>query len=197
MVLLSGQPIKFRGVNRHDSDPVTGYTISPEQLIRDLTVMKQHNINAIRTSHYPNAPWMPELCDRYGFYVIAESDVEAHGTVMLYPELPMPADRLKQTFSIVPRDPMFKEAILDRVQRNVLRDRNHACIVMWSLGNEAGYGPAFEQAGSWVKTYDPTRLCHYEGTLYAQEDSDTSIPDVVSPHVSKRQGSGRLLRTKT
>ncbi|HPJ03203.1 MAG TPA: glycoside hydrolase family 2 TIM barrel-domain containing protein [Candidatus Limiplasma sp.] len=180
VVLLNGQPIKFRGVNRHDSDPVTGYTISPEQLTRDLTVMKQHNINAIRTSHYPNAPWMPELCDRYGFYVIAESDIEAHGTVMLYPEQPMPADRLKQTFSIVPRDPMFREAILDRVQRNVLRDRNHASIVMWSLGNEAGYGPAFEEAGRWVKACDPTRLCHYEGTLYAQEDSDASIPDVVS-----------------
>ena len=180
VVLLNGNPVKFRGVNRHDTDPVTGYTISSEQLIRDLTVMKRHNINAIRTSHYPNAPWMPELCDRYGFYVVAESDVETHGTVMLYPDQPMSRERLQQTFSIAPRDPMFFKAILDRVQRNVIRDKNHASVVMWSLGNEAGYGPAFEEAGRWVKRYDPTRLCHYEGMFYAQEDSDTSIPDVIS-----------------
>ncbi|MBE0600473.1 MAG: beta-galactosidase, partial [Firmicutes bacterium] len=180
VVLLNGKPVKFRGVNRHDSDPVTGYTISPEQLIRDLTVMKRHNINAIRTSHYPNAPWMPELCDKYGFYVIAESDIESHGTVMLYHERPMPQERLKQMFSIVPRDPQFQQAILDRVQRNVKRDLNHACVLMWSLGNEAGYGPAFEAAGRWVKGFDPTRLCHYESMLYALADSDTSIPDVIS-----------------
>ncbi len=180
VVLLNGRPVKFRGVNRHDSDPVTGYAISREQLIRDLTVMKQHNINAIRTSHYPNAPWMPELCDRYGFYVIAESDVESHGTVTLYPEQPMPMERLKQVFSIVPADPQFKQAILDRVQRNVKRDQNHACIIMWSLGNESGYGSAFEAAGRWVKTYDSTRLLHYESARYALEGCDTSIPDVFS-----------------
>ncbi len=177
VVLLNGKPVKFRGVNRHDSDPVTGYAISPEQLVRDLRVMKRHNINAIRTSHYPNAPWMPELCDRYGFYLISESDIEAHGTVMLYGCGDM---NLKQKFSIVPRSPMFQEAILDRVQRNVLRDENRPCILLWSLGNEAGFGPAFEKAGRWVKDYDPTRLCHYEGMFYAQEDSDTSMLDVVS-----------------
>ena len=180
VVLLNGKPIKFHGVNRHDSDPVTGYTISPAQMIRDLTVMKRHNVNAIRTSHYPNAPWMPELCDRYGFYLIAESDVESHGTVSLYPEQPMGRARLRRTFSIIPRDPMFFKAINDRVRRNVLRDENHPCILLWSLGNESGYGPALEAAGRWVKAYDPSRLCHYEGALYAQEDSDTSIPDVVS-----------------
>ncbi len=180
VVLLNDTPIKFRGVNRHDSDPVTGYTISPQQLVRDLTVMKRHNINAIRTSHYPNAPWMPELCDRYGFYVIAESDIESHGTVMLYPEQPMPMERLKKTFSIVPSTPMFYPAILDRVQRNVHRDQNHACVVMWSLGNEAGYGPGFEEAARWLKAYDPTRLCHYEGMFYALEGSDTTLPDVIS-----------------
>ncbi len=177
VVLLNGQPVKFRGVNRHDSDPETGYTISPEQLLRDLRVMKAHNVNAIRTSHYPNAPWMPELCDRYGFYVLAESDIESHGTVTLYGRR---IEDLKRDFSIVPRDPMFAEAILDRVQRNVLRDENHPCVIFWSLGNEAGFGPAFEKAGRWVKAYDPSRLCHYEGMFYAQEDSDTSVTDVIS-----------------
>lgn len=180
VVLFNGQPIKFRGVNRHDSDPVTGYAVSRDQLIRDLTVMKRHNINAIRTSHYPNAPWMPELCDRYGFYVVAESDIESHGTVTLYPELPITRERLNRVFGIVPGEPMFKEAILDRVRRNVKRDQNHACVVMWSLGNEAGYGPAFEAAGRWVKEYDSTRLCHYEGIYHAPPGCDTSIPDVFS-----------------
>ncbi len=177
VVLLNGSPVKFHGVNRHDSDPKTGFIISQEQLIRDLQVMKQHNINAIRTSHYPNAPWMPELCDRYGMYLISESDVESHGVVMLYADHGM---NLKQRFSLIARDPMFEEAIADRVRLNVQRDRNHACIVMWSLGNEAGFGPAFEKAGRWVKAYDPTRLCHYEGAYYAQEDCDTSMLDITS-----------------
>ena len=180
VVLLNGKPVKFQGVNRHDSDPVTGYVISREQLTHDLEIMKRHNINAIRTSHYPNAPWMPELCDAYGFYVVAESDIETHGTVMLYPEQPMDFERLKRVFSLVPTTPMFDDAIMDRVQRNVKRDQNHACIVMWSLGNEAGYGAAFEKAGRWVKNYDPTRLCHYEGAYYAAEGSDTSMLDVYS-----------------
>ncbi len=177
---LNGVPIKLHGVNRHDSDPDTGYAITPAQLIRDLTVMKLHNVNAIRTSHYPNSPWMPELCDAYGFYLIAETDLESHGTVELFGEQPLLGERLKQKFSIVPRDPMFEEAILDRVRRNVLRDRNHACILFWSLGNETGYGPAMEKAGRWVKACDPTRLLHYEGAFYAQADSDISMMDVVS-----------------
>ena len=146
-------------------------------MIRDLRVMKEHNVNAIRTSHYPNAPWMPELCDRYGFYLIAESDLEAHGTVLLYGS---ETQDIKKTFSIIPRDPMFEAAILDRVQRNVLRDINRPCILIWSLGNESGYGPSIEKAGRWVKAKDPARLCHYEGMVYAQEDSDTSMLDVTS-----------------
>jgi len=177
VLLLNGSPIKLRGVNRHDSDPQTGCAITPGQMLRDLRVMKLHNVNAIRTSHYPNAPWMPELCDRCGFYLISESDVESHGSVMLYG---CEKQDLKQIFSSIPRDPMFEEAILDRVQRNVLRDQNRPSVLLWSLGNESGYGPAFEKAGRWVKAYDPSRLCHYEGALYAQEDDDTSVLDVVS-----------------
>ena len=177
VVLLNGKPLKFRGVNRHDSDPVTGFVISPDQMIRDLRVMKRHNVNAIRTSHYPNSPWMPELCDQYGIYLISESDVEAHGVVELYGDQQMTAD---EKYGIIARDPMFTEAILDRVQRNVLRDENRPCILIWSLGNEAGYGPAFEKAGRWVKAYDPARLCHYESMFHALPGADTSMLDVCS-----------------
>ena len=146
--------------------------------------MKQHNVNAIRTSHYPNAPWMPELCDRYGFYVVSESDVEAHGVVSLYGDS---FGTFDEKYGLIARDPMFEDAILDRVQRNVKRDRNHACVVMWSLGNEAGYGPAFEKAGRWVKRYDPSRLCHYEGMFHALDGSDTSMLDVHSRMYAKPQ----------
>ena len=152
VVYLNGQNLKFRGTNRHDSDPVTGYTISKEQAIRDLTLMKQFNFNAIRTSHYPNAPWFTELCDRYGFYVIAESDIEMHGYLSTYH-----SDR-ENTLGLLDEGGVFTEAVLDRVQRNVIRDKNHPCVLIWSLGNEAGFGYAYQNAGRWAKEYDPTRL---------------------------------------
>ncbi|MDD3336084.1 MAG: glycoside hydrolase family 2 TIM barrel-domain containing protein [Eubacteriales bacterium] len=167
---INGNPIKFRGVNRHDSDPVTGFTISKEQLIRDLVIMKQHNINAIRTSHYPNAPWMPKLCDEYGFYVIAESDMEAHGINTIYHKPQKGEDRkayIRHMEEGVASLPMYQEAILDRSQRNVERDKNHACVIFWSLGNESGYGVNFEPAAKWVKDRDPSRLVHYESATAA------------------------------
>lgn len=156
-VLLNGKPIRFKGVNRHDSDPFTGYTISKEQLMEDLVLMKEHNINAIRTSHYPNAPFMPELCSEFGFYVISESDLETHGTVTLCGD----ADWIDK-YAILPCDERFKEAMIDRQRLNVCRDRNQASIVVWSLGNEAGYGPNLEEAARFVKKLDPSRLLHYE-----------------------------------
>lgn len=187
VVLLNGKPIKFRGVNRHDSDPVTGFTISREQMIRDLRSMKEHNVNAIRTSHYPNAPWMVELCDRYGFYVMNESDVESHGVMTLYTkdkasEEDFAKGLLNEAYSRIARMPMFAEAIIDRAQRNVVRDKNSASVVMWSLGNESGFGENFEKAGRWVKAYDPSRLLHYEGShhLPPSRDNDTSMIDVYS-----------------
>lgn len=158
-VLLNGEPIKFKGVNRHDSDPETGYVISKEQLLRDLKLMKEHNINAIRTSHYPNSPWFPILCDRYGFYVMSESDVESHGTGNIY-------GHEEERACLLAQDERFAQAILDRVQRNVIRDKNYASVVSWSLGNESGYGVNFELALEWVKEYDPTRMTHYEGAVY-------------------------------
>ena len=175
-IYLNGQPIKFKGVNRHDSSPYTGAAVTREDAIQDLTMMKQANINAIRTSHYPNAPWFPELCNEFGFYVIAESDIEIHGTTTIYD------GSSEQTFGILAQDSRFEESILDRVQRNVVRDRNQACVVMWSLGNESGYGPGFEKAGRWVKEYDSTRLLHYEGSVWQTGGhlNDTSMLDVES-----------------
>ena len=175
VLYYNGAPIKFKGVNRHDSDPVTGYTISRDQARKDLLLMKQHNINAIRTSHYPNAPWFPQLCSEYGFYVIGESDVESHGAATVF-------NGGNETYGDLARDPQFAKAILDRVQRNVIRDKNNACIFMWSLGNESGWGPNFVEAARWAKSYDPSRLLHYENVLYSEKDReyDFSMLDVFS-----------------
>ena len=175
VVYVNGQNLKFRGTNRHDSDPVTGYTISKEQAIRDLTLMKQFNFNAIRTSHYPNAPWFTELCDRYGFYVIAESDIEMHGYLITYH-----SDR-ENTLGLLDEGGVFTEAVLDRVQRNVVRDKNHPCVLIWSLGNEAGFGYAYQNAGRWTKEYDPTRLTHYESSTWDHSNRfDKSMLDLYS-----------------
>lgn len=175
-LLVNRQKIKIKGVNRHDSDPYTGYTVSKEHVLRDLKLMKQHNINGIRTSHYPNAPWFPQLCEEYGFYMIAESDIEIHGVASIY------GGSQDKTFGLLAQDSRFEKAILDRVQRNVVRDKNRGCILMWSLGNEAGFGENFEKAGRWVKAYDPDRLVHYEGELWetGNHKNDTSMLDVTS-----------------
>ncbi|MCF0135588.1 MAG: DUF4981 domain-containing protein [Lachnospiraceae bacterium] len=177
VVLLNGRKIKFRGVNRHDSDPFTGYVISEEQALTDLILMKAHNINAIRTSHYPNAPWFPQLCSQYGFYMIAEADLESHGSIMVYNEWSW-----TDNYCRLAADPMFKEANLDRQQRNVHRDKNQAAVVIWSLGNEAGYGVNFEESGRWVKAFDPSRLTHYERSFESPSyrTNDTSMLDVFS-----------------
>ena len=154
---------------------MTGYTISKEQAIRDLTLMKQFNFNAIRTSHYPNAPWFTELCDRYGFYVIAESDIEMHGYLSTYH-----SDR-ENTLGLLDKGGVFTEAVLDRVQRNVIRDKNHPCVLIWSLGNEAGFGYAYQNAGRWTKEYDPTRLTHYESSTWDHSNRfDKSMLDLYS-----------------
>ena len=176
IVFLNNKPIKMKGVNRHDSDPVTGYTISREQAEKDLKLMKQHNINALRTSHYPNAPWLMQLCDEYGFYVIAESDIEIHGTASFF------GGSQAVTFGLLAQNSDWENAILDRVQRNVIRDKNRTSVCIWSLGNEGGYGVNFEKAGRWVKEYDSTRLTHYESSMWQMEGhiNDTSMLDVES-----------------
>lgn len=176
VVYVNGMNIKFKGVNRHDSDPLTGAYVSVENMLTDLALMKQHNINAIRTSHYPNDPIFTQLCDYYGFYVIDEADVEIHGTNTIYGGGP------RETFGLIAQDPRFNESIMDRVQRLVIRDQNRPCVLIWSLGNESGYGESFEEAGRWIKTYDPSRLTHYESSIYETGGhvNDTSMLDLYS-----------------
>ena len=182
VIYLNGQKIKFRGVNRHDSDPVTGFTINPEQLTTDLTLMKQHNFNAIRSSHYPNAPFFYEMCDKYGFMVIDEADIEAHGPFMIYRKEDTDYNRFKRWNEKIADDPVWEEAIVDRVKLMVERDKNRFCIVMWSMGNESAYGCNFEKALEWTKNFDPDRITQYESARYRNYDEtyDYSNLDVYS-----------------
>ncbi|QIW15598.1 beta-galactosidase [Pasteurellaceae bacterium RH1A] len=197
VVLFNHAPIKFKGVNRHDSDPKTGYTISYEQALADLRLMKAHNINAIRTAHYPNAPWFSELCDQYGFYLIAESDLESHGSNAVYVPSPegnillgakvdIDHEAIRQqvidNYCDLSRSPDFKAAMLDRTHANVERDKNRPSVVVWSLGNEAGYGENLEACAAWVKGRDPSRLVHYENAIFqhSQYQNDLSNLDFHS-----------------
>ena len=182
VIYLNGQKIKFRGVNRHDSDPVTGFTINPEQITIDLTLMKQHNFNAIRSSHYPNAPFFYEMCDKYGFMVIDEADIEAHGPFMIYRKEDTDYNRFKRWNEKIADDPVWEEAIVDRVKLMVERDKNRFCIVMWSMGNESAYGCNFEKALEWTKNFDPDRITQYESARYRNYDEtyDYSNLDVYS-----------------
>lgn len=182
VIYLNGQKIKFRGVNRHDSDPVTGFTINTEQITTDLTLMKQHNFNAIRSSHYPNAPFFYEMCDKYGFMVIDEADIEAHGPFMIYRKEDTDYNRFKRWNEKIADDPVWEEAIVDRVKLMVERDKNRFCIVMWSMGNESAYGCNFEKALEWTKNFDPDRITQYESARYRNYDEtyDYSNLDVYS-----------------
>ena len=147
-LLVNGQPIYLKGVNRHEHDPVTGHAVSVESMVRDVVLMKQFNVNAVRTSHYPDDPRWYDLCDRFGLYVIDEANVESHG--MGYgPES-------------LAKDPKWKEAHLDRTRRMVERDKNHPSVIIWSLGNEAGNGVNTEATYAWIKKRDPSRPVQYE-----------------------------------
>ena len=182
VICLNGKQIKFRGVNRHDSDPVTGYTISVEQMKKDLTLMKEHNFNAIRTSHYPNAPQFLELCDEYGFYVIDEADNESHGICDAYLEDKSWEKRAENWNRMIADNPAYTEATVDRTKRCVHRDKNRPSVLMWSMGNESAYGCTFEAALRWTKEFDPGRLTHYESARYRDRNKeyDFSYLDVYS-----------------
>ena len=150
-VLVNNQPILFKGVNRHEHDEFSGHIVSKESMLKDIEIMKQNNINAVRTSHYPNDPYWYELCNKYGIYVIDEANVESHG--FGYKKEDTPAFK-----------PEFDEMHMDRWVRMVERDKNHPSIIMWSLGNEAGDGPIFVEGYDWIKAYDKSRLTIYERT---------------------------------
>lgn len=151
-VLVNGQPVLFKGVNRHEMDPDGGYVISRERMLQDIKIMKSFNINAVRTSHYPDDPYWYYLCDKYGLYMVAEANIESHG--MGY-----------GNETLARRDD-YKQAHIERNQRNVQRNFNHPSIIFWSLGNEAGYGQNFEEAYDWIKAEDPSRPVQYEQASY-------------------------------
>lgn len=182
VLYINGAKVKFHGTNRHDSDPVTGFVISKEQLMRDLTLMKRHNINAIRTSHYPNAPWAYPLYDRLGFYVIDEADNESHGAESIYSAETDWASRSRRWGVAIADNPDFTQATVDRTRRCVERDKNRPCVVMWSMGNECAYGCTFEAALKWTKEFDPDRLTHYESARYVpgEREYDYSALDTYS-----------------
>ena len=170
VVYFNGEKIKFRGVNRHDSDPETGFVINVQQIKKDLMLMKQHNFNAIRSSHYPNAPYFYQMCDKYGFMVIDEADIEAHGPFMLYRKEDTDQNRFYHWNEKIADDPAWEKAIMDRVQLMVQRDKNRPSIVMWSMGNESAYGCNFEKALAWTKKFDPDRITQYESARYRNYD---------------------------
>ena len=192
VVLLNGQPIKFRGINRHDSDPVTGPALDVEHLLRDLRMFREYNFNAVRTSHYPNAPMFYQLCDEFGFMVIDEADHESHGTQKLYhPDMSWKAYTARWGQPMAD-NPDWLEATVDRMQLCVQRDKNRPCVVIWSVGNECAYGCCFEAALKWTKAFDPSRLTHYESSIYLAggKEFDLSCLDLYSrmyPDVEKME----------
>lgn len=176
---INGVPVKFRGVNRHDSYPDTGYYASVEQMKMDLELMKRHNVNAVRTSHYPNSPLFYQLCDEYGFFVIDEADVEAHGCIDVFQDFKWSMGHGYGGIALLAGDERFKTAIMDRAMMMVERDKNRPCVVFWSMGNESGYGTNFKATAEQIKEMDDTRLVHYE-SIHHLDDTSNAVLDVVS-----------------
>lgn len=177
--LVNGKAIKLKGVNRHDWNENTGRCITKEDMLADLYLMKQNNISAVRTSHYPPHPDFLDMCDRLGFYVMEEADLECNQ--MAY----------TKNMNRISDDTLWEESYVDRAERMVRRDKNHPCILFWSLGNESGFGSSFVASGRFIKEYDPTRLVHYE------EDRDASIADVYSTMYTRHKALEDLGRDTT
>lgn len=176
---VNGTPILIKGVNRHDYHPVYGRVVSEEDILKDMLLMKKHNINAIRTSHYPDSPYLYKLADKLGFYVMDEADLECHGF------------ELSTHYTWITDDKDWEEAYLDRIIRTLKRDKNHPSIIMWSLGNESAFGCNFVSMAKYCKKEDPTRLVHYEG------DMKVEVADVNSTMytwIKERYSPGRLMK---
>ena len=182
VVRLNGNPITLRGVNRHDSDPVTGPVVDLDHMKRDLQLMKEHNINAVRSSHYPNDPRFYQLCDEYGFYVMSEADNESHGTQTRFLADPSWENQVEHWNEPIADNPAWTEATVDRMKLCVHREKNRPSIISWSAGNECSYGCTLEAALMWVKGFDPTRLTHYESSYYrdSKRRYDYSCIDLYS-----------------
>ncbi|MGE5549544.1 MAG: glycoside hydrolase family 2 TIM barrel-domain containing protein [Bacteroidota bacterium] len=175
-LLVNGRAVKLQGVNRHDFHPDLGHAVTRQAMLQDVLLMKRHNINAVRTSHYPNDPYFLDLCDRYGLYVIDETDLETHGFAQI------------GDWSRLARDPDWEAAFVERASRMVERDKNHPAVIVWSLGNESGYGPNHDAMAAWIRGADPTRPIHYEGAR------DAPVVDIVSamyPTVDRLEEEGR------
>ncbi|MEM3545756.1 MAG: glycoside hydrolase family 2 TIM barrel-domain containing protein [Candidatus Bathyarchaeia archaeon] len=209
-ILINGVPVYLKGVNRHEHDDVRGHAITVESMIKDIELMKKFNFNAVRTSHYPNHPAWYDLCDKYGIYVIDEANIECHGLVGFlrtmfqieetfgkhWEELLREfreklegktwREVMEEIMKRFPRyiepaqDPEWLHAFMERFVRMVERDKNHPCVIMWSLGNESGYGPNHDAMSGWVHGYDPTRPVHYEGTIHTAEKKISKSVDVIS-----------------
>jgi beta-galactosidase len=174
---VNGKPVLIKGVNRHELSSINGYIVTQEEMIRDIKLMKSLNINAVRTCHYPDNPVWLSLCDRYGLYVVDEGNIESHG--MGYGD------------KTLGKEPMYAAAHLIRDQRMVQRDRNHPSIIIWSMGNEAGFGPNFEACYNWIKAEDPTRPVQYERAL--NNAHDRNFTDIICPMYMSPDGCVRYL----
>ena len=161
-LLINGVSVKLKGVDRHDTHPDLGHAVSYESMVKDITLMKQHNVNTVRTSHYPNDPRWYDLCDLYGIYIVDEADLECHGFGFTENE-----NRISD-------DPEWEQAYVDRAERMVQRDKNHPCVIIWSLGNESFYGCNHDAMAAYIRAHDPTRLIHYERA------QDAKLVDIVS-----------------
>jgi beta-galactosidase len=162
-LLLNGKPVLIKGVNRHDHDPHGGKTVPRATMLQDVLLLKQHNFNAVRTSHYPNDPAWYDLCDEYGLLVIDEANIESHAN-----------------YSTLCRDPRWAQAFLERGSRMAIRDKNHACVIIWSLGNESGYGENHDRLADWIRAYDPSRPLHYEGVIRRNWTQRTHLDGDIS-----------------
>ena len=168
-LLINGEPVMIRGVNRHEHHPDRGKAVTLDDMRADIVTMKRHNVNAVRCAHYPNDPRFLDLCDELGLYVVDEADIESHAFNMLLCD-----------------DPTYRATWLERGARMAQRDKNHACVIMWSLGNEAGYGTNHEALAGWLRAYDPTRPLHYEGGIMQTwavpgPKGAHTVTDVISP----------------
>ncbi|MEG1424106.1 MAG: glycoside hydrolase family 2 TIM barrel-domain containing protein, partial [Peptostreptococcaceae bacterium] len=177
---VNGVAIKFKGVNRHDYNPKNGRVVAKEEMIKDIVLMKQHNINAIRTAHYPNSHYLYELCDEYGMYVIDETDLECHGF------------ELTGDYAWISDDSQWELAHVSRLERMIQRDKNHPCILMWSLGNESSFGCNFKAMAKTCKDLDPTRILHYEGDFNVAEE-DEPVSEVYSTMYTWLEHDSKLL----
>lgn len=160
-LLVNGQPLKLRGANRHEMDPERGHALTYERMVQEIELMKAANINAVRCAHYPHAPRWYQLCDRYGLYLMDEADIETHG--------------LRGKLA---SEPLWHAAFLDRAVRMAERDKNHASVILWSMGNESGFGPNFAAIAGWLHQFDPTRPVHYEGAQGTP--NDPACVDIIS-----------------